>query len=105
LEGLSSLSSLAGLESLAGDFDDATELAGDPPPAWADQDPGDSLYRSARRLLNGGRYDDAATAFADLIKRYPRSNYTPDAYYWQAFALYKTGDAANYRSARTLLKA
>jgi HEAT repeat protein len=55
--------------------------------------------------LNGGRYDDAATAFADLIKRYPRSNYTPDAYYWQAFALYKTGDDANYRVARTLLKA
>ena len=104
LEGLNSLGSLAGLESLAGDFSDAAELAGDPPPAWADQDPGDSLYRSARRLLNGGRYDDAATAFADLIKRYPRSNYTPDAYYWQAFALYKTGDAANYRAARTLLK-
>jgi HEAT repeat protein/TolA-binding protein len=104
LEGLSSLSSLAGLESLAGDFSDATDLAGDPPPAWADQDPGDSVYRSARQLLNNNHYADAANAFANLIKRYPRSDYTPDAYYWQAFALYKTGDAANYRKARTLLE-
>jgi len=104
LEGLSSLSSLAGLESLAGDFDDATELAGDPPPAWADQDPGDSLYRSARQLLNNNRYADAANAFANLIKRYPRSDYTPNAYYWQAFALYKTGDGGNYRKARTVLE-
>ena len=104
LQGLSSLSSLAGLEALSGDYSDAAELSGDPPAAWADQDPGDSLYRSARRLLNSGRYGDAASAFGDLIKRYPRSTYAPDAYYWQAFALYKTGDAGNYRQARTLLE-
>ncbi|HTH65148.1 MAG TPA: HEAT repeat domain-containing protein [Gemmatimonadales bacterium] len=105
LEGLSSLSSLAGLETTAvafGDGDDG-ELVGDPPPAWADLDPVDSLYRAARQLLSSGRYADAATAFADLLKRYPRSKYTADAYYWQAFALYKTGDAGNYRSARTAL--
>jgi len=53
--------------------------------------------------LNRGRYDDAATAFANLIKRYPRSNYTSEAYYWQAFALYKTGDAGNFGSARAAL--
>lgn len=104
LSGLSGLSSLTSLSALAGDFEDVSELAGDPPPAWADQDPGDSLYRSARRLLSRERYDDAASAFADLIKRYPRSNYTPDAYYWQAYALYKTTDDGNYRQARTLLK-
>jgi HEAT repeat protein len=102
---LNSLGSLAGLATLAGDFGDsgAGELVGDIPPASADQDPLDSLYRAARQLLSGGRYGDAATAFADLLKRYPRSKYTADAYYWQAFALYKTGDAGNYRSARTLL--
>ena len=104
LEGLSSLSSLASLESLGGDVSDAAELAEDPPSAWADQDPGDSLYRAARQLLNNNRYADAANAFANLIKRYPRSDYTPNAYYWQAFALYKTGDASNYRKARTALE-
>ena len=104
LSGLSGLTSLTSLSALAGDFEDVSELAGDPPPAWADQDPGDSLYRSARRLLSRERYDDAASAFADLIKRYPRSTYTPDAYYWQAYALYKTTDDGNYRQARTLLK-
>jgi HEAT repeat protein/TolA-binding protein len=106
LSGLSDLTDLRSLSSLAllRDDGDVTELAGEPPAPWAEQDPGDSLYRSARRLLNGGRYADAAGTFADLIRRYPRSSYTPDAYYWQAFALYKTGDAANYRLARTLLK-
>ena len=109
LEGLSGLSALSSLSALAdasivGDFVDGTELADHPPAPWADQDPGDSLYRSARRLLNGGRYSDAAIAFADLIKRYPRSDYAPDAYYWRAFALNKTADGGNYRIARTMLK-
>ena len=103
LSGLKSLGSLAGMETLLGDVGELTVLAREPPAAWADQDPGDSLYRSARRLLNSGRYADAASAFADLIKRYPRSDYTPDAYYWESFALYKTADAGNYRLARTVL--
>ena len=110
LSGLKSLGNLAGIETVLGDIGDIGDVgeltvpATEPPAAWADQDPGDSLYRSARRLLNGGRYADAASAFADLVKRYPRSDYTPDAYYWQAFALYKTADAGNYRLARTVLK-
>ncbi len=74
-----------------------------PPAAWATDDPGDSLYRAARQLLNRARYTEAAGAFADLIKRYPKSTYTPDAYYWQAFSLYKTGDVANLKRARTAL--
>ncbi|MGH7538352.1 MAG: outer membrane protein assembly factor BamD, partial [Gemmatimonadales bacterium] len=90
----SRLSELASLE----------DLAGDPPLACADQDPGDALYKEARKLLNRGHYADAARAFADLTRRYPRSSYAPDAHYWQAFALYKTGDAANYRAARTVLE-
>ncbi len=112
LSGLSSLSTLGSLGDLgslgslledAADVGDLVVPATKPPAPWADQDPGDSLYRSARRLLNGGRYADAANAFADLVKRYPRSDYTPDAYYWQAFALYKTADADSYRQARTAL--
>jgi HEAT repeat protein len=93
---LGDLSSLGSLQTL-GDFSDAAVV-------WIDQDPGDSLYRAARRLLNRGRYADAGAAFADLIRRYPRSDYTPDAYYWRAFALYKTGDVGNYREARTVLE-
>ncbi len=75
-----------------------------PPAAWNDQDPGDSLYRAARRLMNRGRYADAASTFADLLQRYPRSEYAADAYYWQAFTLYKTGDASNYRLARSVVE-
>jgi hypothetical protein len=74
-----------------------------PPAGWASDDPGDSLYRAARQLLNRARYAEAANAFADLIKRYPKSTYTADAYYWQAFSLYKTGDVANLKRARTAL--
>jgi HEAT repeat protein len=99
LESLRTLGDLSSLESLRtlGGFSDAAVV-------WDDQDPGDSLYRAARRLLNRGRYADAGAAFADLIRRYPRSDYTPDAYYWRAFALYKTGDVGNYREARTVLE-
>ena len=75
-----------------------------PPSAWAQQDPGNSLYNSARQLLNRGRYAEAASQFGQLIRQYPRSNYTPDAYYWQAFALYRTGDDGNLRQATTLLE-
>jgi hypothetical protein len=79
-------------------------FSGLPRAAWAPDDPGDSLYRSARQLLNGGRYVEAAGLLGDLIRRYPRSTYTPDAYYWQAFALYRTGDEANLRRASNLLE-
>lgn len=115
LAGLSQLSELSGLSSLTGltslgDWSSLERAGGDvdvatvPPASWADQDPGDSLYRSARRLLNRGHYAEAASAFADLVKRYPRSDYAPDAHYWEAFALYKTADAGNYRLARTVLE-
>jgi len=70
----------------------------------AQQDPGDSLYRAGRQLLNRGRYPEAARAFNDLIKRYPRSSYVPDAHYWAAFALYRTGDQYNLQAAAALLE-
>jgi HEAT repeat protein len=79
-------------------------IATAPGAPWSDADPGDSLYRAARQLLNRSRYAEAAAAFGDLIKRYPRSGYTPDAYYWAAFALYRTGDDGNLRRATTLLE-
>ena len=75
-----------------------------PRAAWAQQDPGDSLYRAGRQLLNRSRYPEAARAFNDLIKRYPRSSYVPDAHYWAAFALYRTGDHYNLLAAAALLE-
>ena len=102
LSGLSELSGLSALSNLA-DLSLLSRLSVFPPPARTDQDPGDSLYRAARRLMNRGRYADAADKFAELTKRYPRSAYTPDAHYWQAFALYKTANTDNYRLARTVL--
>lgn len=74
------------------------------PAPWVQGDPADSVYRAARRLLNDGHYDDAAKAFANLIRRYPRSAYVPDAYYWQAFALYRTGAPDALRQARATLE-
>ena len=71
--------------------------------SWNADDPGDSLYRTARSLLNRGRYNEAASAFADLAKRYPSSSYTPDSYYWQAFSLYKTGEVSKLKQARSVL--
>jgi len=79
-------------------------FAAAPRAPWAQQDPGDSLYRAGRQLLNRGRYPEAARAFNDLIKRYPRSSYTPDAHYWAAFALYRTGDHSNLLAAAALLE-
>ena len=126
LRGLSSLTSLSAIGSRVyaehlrsgaiGEVDAARVLvdlaredvsrthATHPPVGAYTDDPGDSLYNAARSLLNRGRYSEAANAFADLAKRYPKSGYTPDSYYWQAFSLYKTGDASKLKQARTVLE-
>ena len=114
LSRLSSLSALGRAQTLAelaredlyavGGVPRARGFATGAPEAWATDDPADSLYRAARELLNRGHYREAAAAFADLARRYPSSTYTPDAYYWQAFSLYKTGDSARLKQARTVLE-
>jgi HEAT repeat protein len=63
-----------------------------PPMPWQDQDPAVALYRQARERLNDGNYKGAAELFRQITVKYPRSTYTPDAYYWQGFALYKAED-------------
>ena len=113
LQGLEGLQGLAGLEGLQGLAALAPEggmtiyrerdLARIPRAPWDAQDPGDSLYRAGRQQLNRNRYADAARLFSDLISRYSRSTYTPDAYYWAAFALYKSGEDANLDQAVVLL--
>jgi HEAT repeat protein len=72
-----------------------------PPAAWQEQDPAAPVYRQARSRLNDGEYKTAANLFGDIIRKYPRSTYAPDAYYWRAFALHKAGDN---RDARTVLE-
>ncbi len=75
----------------------------DPPPAWQQGDPGDSLYRSARTALSRNDYRRAAQLFQRLRAEFPRSAYAADSHYWEAFALYRIGGAADLeRAAREL---
>jgi HEAT repeat protein len=70
-----------------------------PPAPWQEQDPAVALYRQARGRLNDGNYESAADLFGQIIRKYPRSTYTPDAYYWRGFALYKADDLKEARTA------
>lgn len=81
----------------------AIELASTPPESWLQGDPADSLYKVAREALNRSRFREAATAFRQIRERYPRSGYTPDALYWEAFALYRLGGRSSLRQALVAL--
>ncbi|HEV7366258.1 MAG TPA: HEAT repeat domain-containing protein [Gemmatimonadales bacterium] len=61
------------------------------PAPWLQGDAADSLYRRAREMLNRRDYRSAASLFGQIPERFPRSGYAPDAFYWQAFALYRIG--------------
>jgi len=80
------------------------EHAESPPAAWLQGDPADSVYRAAREALNRREYRKAADLFAQIPARFPRSGYAPDAYYWQAFALYRVGREPELRSALDALR-
>ena len=67
-------------------------------------DAADSLYRAARQALNNNQYSRAATLFKSIRDKYPRSSYVPNTYYWQAFALYRSGSEENLRTARSALQ-
>jgi HEAT repeat protein len=77
----------------------ATTLRTSPPAPWAAADPADSLYRQARDLLNRGDYRRAAQLFRDLTQRFPKSDYAPEALYWDAFARYRIGSNDELRRA------
>ncbi len=51
----------------------------------------DSLFRSARALLDDRQYRRAARAFASLAELYPSTARAGDALYWQAWGLYQLG--------------
>ena len=75
-----------------------------PRAAWLQGDPADSLYRAAREALDRRDFRRAADLFASLSGRFPRSGYAADAYYWQAFALYRLGGEARLRDALQALR-
>jgi HEAT repeat protein len=79
-------------------------ITSDPPKAWAQSDPADSLYRLAREALNRGEYRRAASLFGDISKKFPNSVYASDARYWQAFALYRLGSPTDLHDALNALQ-
>jgi len=74
-------------------------LAEGPPPSAFPQDPGDVLYRQGREALNRGDWQVAARRFQQIRQSYPRSRYTADALYWEAWARYRTGRPDQLRMA------
>ncbi|HEX6747453.1 MAG TPA: HEAT repeat domain-containing protein [Longimicrobium sp.] len=76
-----------------------------PPPATHPQDPANTLYRQAREALNDEQWPRAARLFQQIRQRYPRSSYTPDALYWEAFARYRVNTTEELQYARGALEA
>jgi HEAT repeat protein len=74
-------------------------LADVPPPSAFPQDPADALYRQGREALNRSDWMAAAQRFQQIRQRHPRSRYTADALYWEAWARYRTGSADQLRMA------
>jgi HEAT repeat protein len=70
-----------------------------PPPPRTREDPADSLYRLARRAMADESYRRAAQLFAELVERYPRSDYAGDALYYRAYSLYQLGGQRDLRDA------
>src|SRR5688500_11949459 len=70
-----------------------------PPAPWGQAGPADSLYRLGREAINRGDFRRAAALFAEISAKHPRSEYAPDAPYWRAFALYKSGRTEDLRGA------
>jgi HEAT repeat protein len=77
----------------------------EPVAASLPQDPADSLWRAGREALNRGDFERAARLFSRIRaeERFARSGYRADSYYWEAFALARTDQADQLRSARQLL--
>ncbi len=63
------------------------------------QDPAHSMYRQAREALSGEYYARAARLFQQVRQRHPRSQYAPDAMYWEAFSRYRIGGTEQLRTA------
>jgi HEAT repeat protein len=97
----SALSRIGGRSPFERQFGNITT---EPPNAWAQSDPADSLYRLARETLNRGEYRRAAQLFGDITQRFPNSVYAGDARYWRAFALYRLGGTSDLHDALAALQ-
>jgi len=75
-----------------------------PPAPWVQGDPADSLYRAARSALQRNDFVRAVSLFHQVRDRYPRSEYAPVAYYWEAFALYRSGGDDKLKQGRDVLR-
>jgi HEAT repeat protein len=92
----------SGPRPVQGGGDEPAQL---PPVSTVQSDPADSLYREARSALTRRDWPRAATLFASIESRFPKSAYAADALYWQAFALYRLGGEESLRRALAALKA
>lgn len=71
---------------------------------WAQDDPADSLYRSAREALNRGEYRRSAQMFNEISKKFPKSQYAQDSAYWEAFSRYRLGGTDELKQALKILE-
>jgi HEAT repeat protein len=67
------------------------------------EDPANDLYRQAREYLRQREYMEAAARFAEIRAQYAESGYVPDSYYYEAFALQRSGGEEQMRMALELL--
>ena len=63
------------------------------------QDPADSLYRTAREAFNRGDFTRASELFERVVERYPNSTYQGNAMYFLAFSYYRIGGTEKMRTA------
>ena len=84
----------------------ARPVAADAPSMALDQaldDRADTLWRDARTALNRGDYDRAARLFREIRVSHAGSRHAADSPYWEAFAIYRTGDERRFRTALEVL--
>jgi HEAT repeat protein len=82
--------------------DDAIRTMSD---VWFPQDTVDALFRRARTAINAGNYQTAIDLFRRIREQYARSQYLPQAYYYEAYALQRLNSEQSYRAALSLLDA
>jgi HEAT repeat protein len=74
------------------------------PRGWAPADSADSLWRAGRNAISDEDWRVAQRLFARIHDNFPKSAYTADSYYWEAFALSRRGSSDNIREAVSLLE-
>ena len=67
-------------------------------------EPEDSVYRLAREILNRGDYGRAAQMFKEIAQKYPKSVYSSDLPYYEAWSRYRIGTTEELRAAVKLLE-